>query len=243
MIRRTLLVASWLAAGAALVAALYWLFLNTPESNVLMLSVSALLVLLMIALAATVANVAVLIALGGPLGSSVAVGARRAGWCLVVAVPLAALIWVVLLGDAWVARHAGEISAWFIARSGWADITPLFTAQRYVSVWLRWVLLPVAALAALASFLRRDTDGRRGWLRATWCWRTLLIATLAFVVLVVLPWRAAFWRPEGLPHTWIEPTIAAAKLAVVAALMAIGFAIMVVAAARHAFQSSHHVET
>jgi hypothetical protein len=242
VIYRTLLVGLWLGGGAAVLAALYWAFLITPESNVLMLAVSALLAILLVATAAVVVNVAVLLALGGSLNESVRSGARRIGWFLVAAVPVALLVWAIMLGDAWVARRSGEISAWFIAQLGWADITPLFTAQSYVSIWLRWVLLPVAALAALASFLQRDAAVRRRWLRATWHWRTLLVATLAFVLLVALPWRAAFWQPQGLPPTWIEPTVAGIRLAFVATLTALGFAIIVVTTAMQTVQVSSHVK-
>jgi hypothetical protein len=243
MILRTLLIALWLAAGAAVLAGLYWLFLNTPESNVLMLTASAVLMVLMVLIAALVANVAVLLALGEALRTSIPSGARRIGWFMVAAVPVALLIWAINMGDAWVARRSGEISAWFIAQFGWADISPLFAFERYVSAWLRWVLLPVAALAALASLLRRGTDGpRRRWLAATWHWRTLLIATLAFAILVALPWQAASWQPRGLPPTWIEPTVAALRLAMVAVLIAIGYAVIVMTATRQTVQGSTHVE-
>jgi hypothetical protein len=242
VIRRTLLVASWLGGGAAVLGAIYWAFLNTSESNVLMLVVSAVLAILMVAVAGVVVNVAVLLALGGALPASVKSGARRIGWFVVAAVPVAMLVWAIMLGDAWVTRRSGEISAWFIARFDWDDITPLFTAQRYFSTWLRWVLLPVAALAALTAILQRDAAVAGRWLRATWHWRTLLIATLAFVLLVVLPWRAAFWQPQGLPPTWIEPTVAGIRLVFVATLMALGFAIIVVTTAMQTLQVSSHVK-
>ena len=108
---------------------------------------------------------------------------RHIGWSLLLSVPIAALIVGVLQVDAWVARHSGEISAWFIARFGWADITLLFRAYSYVSAWVRWLLLPVAGIAAMAAVLHQ---GRKGvvtsrWLAAAWHWRTLLVATLAFV--------------------------------------------------------------
>lgn len=242
MITRTALVALWVAMGAVLLAALYWAFLSTPESNVLMLITSALLVVLMIAVAGLVANVAVLLALGGALKTSVTSGARRIAWFVVAAAPVALVIWAITLGDAWVARRSGEISAWFIASFGWADITPLFTAHRYLSAWLRWVVLPVAALAALASLLRTGADDRRPWFRAMWRWRTLLGATLAFVLLIALPWRAASWQPSGLPPTWIEPAVAGIRLVTVAVLAAIGSAIIVMISVRESVKAPIHAE-
>lgn len=242
MIRLTLIVALWLAAGAGLLAALYWLFLNTPESNVLMLIASALLTLLMIAGGAVVAGSAVLLALGGTLTASVAVALRRLWWPVAVAVPAALSLWLVLQVDAWVAQRAGEISAWLIARFGWADTTPLFTAERYVSTWLRWVAIPVAAVAGLAVLLGGTGERARRWIRSAIHWRTLLVATLAFAILVVLPWQAASWRIGSLPPTWVEPVAASVRLALVAALIALGYAVIVVAAARRAAQDTSHVE-
>jgi hypothetical protein len=66
----TLLIAAWLATGAAVVGGLFWAFLNTPESNVFTLVLSAVLALLMIAIAAIVVNVAVLVALDWPFRKS-----------------------------------------------------------------------------------------------------------------------------------------------------------------------------
>jgi hypothetical protein len=230
MIRRGALIALWLLLGAAAIGGLFWAFLNTPESNALMLALSALLLLAMVVECALVVNAAVLLANGDGFAASVAGGARRIHWFLVAAIPAALLIWAVLRGDAWVARHSGEINAWFIARFGWSDVSALFRAQEYLSVWIRWVLLPVTALAALAAMLRAGSAAPRLWLRTAWHWRPLLIATVAFVVLIALPWRAAFWRPQNLPATWVEPAFAGVRLALIAITAAIGASVMLVAA-------------
>jgi hypothetical protein len=243
MIRRTLVIAVWLAVGAALLGGLYWLFLNTPESNALTLTASALLVMLIVATAAIVANVAVLLALGGTVLSSLRPATRYGGWFLAVAFPASAIVWAITLGESWTAQRSGEISAWFIAQVGWSDITPFFTAERYISVWLRWVLVPVASTALLASRLAPADGARRRWLAGIWHWRTLAIATLAFVMLVALPWRAAFWRTAGLPPTWIEPAVAVIRLTIVTMLIAIGFAVMVMASARQITQATNHAES
>jgi hypothetical protein len=240
MIRRTAIVAACLLAGGAVIAGLYWAFLNTPESNVLMLVASAILVLLMAAVSAVVINAAVLVSVGGNLISSLRSGARRIGWALLVAIPVALLVWVILRADSWVIAHAGNINAWFIAKFGWADVTPLFRTEDYLSTWLRWVLLPVTAVAALASVLQRGSLAPRQWLRGAWHWRTLLIATLAYVVLVALPWRAAYWHPQGLPTSWVQPALAGFRLALVAIAMAIGASVMFFAAARRASQDTNH---
>ena len=135
-------------------------------------------------------------------------------------------------GDQWIAQKSGEISAWFIAQFGWSDITPLFRAQSYLSIWLRWVLLPITALTALASLLSGGSLAPRAWLGRAWHWRTLLVATLAFIVLVALPWQAAFWTQEKLPPTWVQPTLAGLRLGAIAISMGLGVAIMVLVATR-----------
>jgi len=242
MIRQTVRLALWLGGGAAVVGGLYWSFLNTPEANLVTLTLSAVLAFLMIAVAAIVINVAVLLALGSPVRSSVVTGARRSVAVVVASLPVLALVWLINRGDAWVASRSGEISAWFIAKVGWADASPLFQTQMYLSVWLRWVLLPVTALAALAVWLKhgRHAIVTPRWVRVAWHWRTLLIATLAFVVLIAYPWRAALWRPQGLPPTWIEPVLAALRLSVVVVSMAMGAAVVILTIARQTERMTSH---
>jgi hypothetical protein len=244
IIVKTLLIALWLAIGAAVLGGLYWGFLNTPESNVFTLVLSALLVLLMIAIAAIVVNVAVLVALESPFRSSLVTGARRIAWFVIALVPVALITWAILRGDGWIAQKSGEISAWFIARFGWADVSALFAAQSYLSIWLRWVLLPVTAIALLAAFLQHGGRGAASsrWIRSAWHWRTLLIATLAFVVLIALPGRAAYWSQENLPPTWVQPTVAALRLSLVGVAFALGAAVMIFATARQSIKATANAE-
>ncbi|HUE89369.1 MAG TPA: hypothetical protein VMO26_25090 [Vicinamibacterales bacterium] len=122
-----------------------------------------------------------------------------------------------------------EINAWVIARFGWADITPLIQAEVWISRWIRWAVLPAATLSLLAALLTRETR-RRDWLRRAWHWRTLLAATLAFVLLFAVPWQLTGWRPQ-VPPTWIEPAVAGLRLGVVFLLGLAGAAVMIIAAA------------
>jgi hypothetical protein len=225
-----------------MIGGLYWGFLNTPEANLAMLTLSALLIILMIVVGAIVVNVAVLLAMGSTVRSSVAAGARHSLAVVVASVAVLALVAVINRGDAWIANHAGEISAWFIARVGWADVSPLFQTQAYLSVWLRWVLLPVTALAALTMWWQHGSRAivTPHWMRAAWHWRTLLIATLAFVVLIAFPWRAAFWRPQGLAATWIEPLVAALRLAAIALSMTVGAAVVIMTVTRQSQRMTSH---
>ena len=227
MIRRTFAVSTVLAAGSVIAAALYWLFLNTPESNVFMLVASLLLVLALVTVAAVTVNAAVLRARGASVRTALAAGSRGTGWFVIVVVPLLCAWWAIGRGDDWITRHQGEINAWFIARFGWADITRLLQTEMWISRWLRWAVLPMIAVSLLAALLTRE--GRHSdWVRRARHWRTLLVATLVFFLLFALPWQLTSWRPE-LPPTWIEPAAAGLRLGVVFLLGLIGAAVMIIA--------------
>jgi hypothetical protein len=228
MIRSILKVSPWLAAGSVLLAGLYWLFLNTPESNQLTLTASAGLVLLMVAVAAIAVNGAVFISQGASLFSAARRGVLGAHWFVIAAIPVV-VVWIVTRrGDAWLTAHSGEISAWFIATLGWADVSPLFRIESWVSRWLRWVVFPLAALSLLSALLNRGVAGvgESGWIRRAWSWRTLLLATATCGMLLALPWQLTAWRP-ALPPTWVEPTAAGIRLGIAGILILIGCALMV----------------
>ncbi len=94
MIRSILKVSPWLAAGSVLLAGLYWLFLNTPESNQLTLTASAGLVLLMVAVAAITRERRSAHQSGGqPRLRRDAAGCRASHWCLLAAIPVV-LVWM-----------------------------------------------------------------------------------------------------------------------------------------------------
>jgi hypothetical protein len=234
MIRRVLRVALLLGAGAGMVGALYWGFLNTPESRVPTLALSAILALLAVLLAAVLVNAAVLLALGHAARGAASIAARRVHWSLAAVAIVALAGWGATRWQRWIADHSGEISAWFISTFDWSDATPLLQAATYLGRWVQWVLVPVAMVAAVACGLQQGARavGSLSWIRAAWHWKPLLIATAAFVVLVALPLRLAFWRPAGLPPNWIEGAVAGLRLSLVAALIAIGAAVMVTIVAR-----------
>ncbi len=235
MMRPVVHVAAWLGGGAAVLAGLYWVFLSTPEDSPAMLAASAALVVVIVVAAGFLINVAVLLSLGEPLRSSLRTGSHRLHWFLLAAVPVVAIGWALGRADDWVARHAGEISAWFIATFDWADITALFTAQRYLSLWLRFVVVPAAAVAALAVLVRGSAV--KPALRATisaWRWRTLLVLTLAFAAVSQIVGRFDYVSSyvRRLPPTWIQPAAATLSLAVAAGVLMVLVSFMVVAAAR-----------
>ena len=167
MIGRLLRTALWLLLGALVVFGLYWLLLNTPESNALALISSAILVVLIIAISALFVNTALGLATGAPLAPSAAAAARGIHWVVLAAVPAVLLWWAIVRADRWVVDHAGEINAWFIARYGWSDISSLFRAEVWVSRWLRWSLIPLIALALAGALLAGGVAGVAGrWRRA-----------------------------------------------------------------------------
>ena len=235
MIRQVARVAAWLGGGAIALAGLYWVFLSTPEDSPVMLAASAVLVALMAVTSGFATNVAVLLSLGEPLRSSLRSGIRLLHWFFFAAVPVVAIGWALGRADDWVAGHAGEISAWFIATFDRADVTALFTAQRYLSLWLRVVVVPAAALAALAALLRSsDIEAALGAGVSAWRWRTLLLLTVAFVVSsqVITNFAYVTGQVRRLPPTWVQPVVAAVSLAMAAGVLIGLAALMIVAAAR-----------
>jgi len=230
MIGRLLRTALWLLLGALVVFGLYWLLLNTPESNALALMSSAILVVLIIASAALFVNTALGLAAGTPLAASVAAAANGVHWVVVAAVPALLLWWAIVRADRWVVDHAGEINAWFIARYGWSDISSLFRAEVWISRWLRWSLIPLIGLALAGALLDGGVAGFAGRWRRALGLRSLAIAVLAFIVLVALPLPLITWRPR-LPPTWLEPAAAAARLGAVAILWIAGATLLVLLAA------------
>lgn len=226
MIRRALSVAAALGVGVLFAAALYWGLLNTPESNAMMLALSALLVLTIVAATAVTVTTAVFAARGTPLRDALAAAPRATGWFAVAFAPLV-LAWIAIWRfDAWMIQHSGELGAWFIAQFGWADISRLFQAELWISRWLRWAALPVACLSLLAALIAPEPATRFAWVRRALHWRTLLFATLVFVLLFALPWQLTAWRPQ-LPATWVQPFVAALRLGVVFVLALAGVAVLV----------------
>ena len=229
MIRRLATVAAILAGSAIVGGALYWALLNTPDSNAIVLAGSALLVVLIIVTAAIGVCAATLSARGASIREAVARAPRAAGWFLIAFSPLL-VAWIALdRVDRWMLEHQGEINAWFIAQFGWADITWLLRAETWASRWLRWAVVPAVCLSLLTTLL--TSEARMTWLRRAFHWRTLLVVTVAFAILMALPWQLTAWRPQ-LPPTWLQPTLAAIRLGTTFVLAITGFALMVVFAAR-----------
>jgi hypothetical protein len=230
MIGRLIRTALWLLVGAAAIFGLYWLLLNTPESNVAALIASGLLGASIVVVAALVVNAALGLAGGARFGVSLRRAVRNLHWVIVAALPAVLLWWAILRADRWVLDHSGEINAWFIARLGWADISWLFRAEVWLSRWLRWSLIPLIALTLAGALIHSGTRGLGGRCRRVLGWRSIAIGALAFGFFVALPLPLIAWRPR-LPPTWLEPAAAAARLGAVGLLWAAGAALLVLLAA------------
>lgn len=246
MMRRLAGVTLTLLVGAAVSGAAYWGFLSTPESTVWMLGLSALLVAGALAAAATSVNAALLlwsadIAQGADASGSA--GARRGAIALArqaargvaaCAPALAVLIavwWLTSAGEAWVAAHSGEISAWFIATAGWADVRWMFTATGWLAAWVRAVGAPLVALTWWNAALGGQWWPARAALRQAVSLKALAVVTIVVGLLVWVPWTYLVpWRPEGLPPGTGEIAFVVAKLGVAAVLMAVGVALVARAA-------------
>lgn len=234
MIRGLVSTVLWLLACAAAGGSLFWALVNTPDSNALMLVVSLLLVIGLVAVGAAAASGAVLLTRNngwwrGLIGGTV----RGLPWFLAALVPVLVLVWLSRAAEAWMTAHSGEISAWFIAQFGWADVSWLFTTVHVLLAWVAWVAAPWLGLTLFSAGVTpaRQTSIAASWIARARRWKSLALATLWFCLLLALPWHLALWRPTGVPPTWIEPSLAALRLGIVLVLMAIGVALIVRAAA------------
>ena len=232
---RLALATIWILVGSALTAGVYWAFLITPESTIWTLMISAVLALVALALVGLTASGAIAMWWHGASAASL----RRAARSVPGVVPAALIVllvwWLANRAETWVAMRSGQISAWFIARFGWDDMSWLFAVIGYAADWLRWVFAALLALSLMAGFV---SIGWRALTQAAWFRRALrpraiAAATLWFGSLIALPWIYLVpWRPAGLPPTSIEFAFIVAKLSIVAILLATGAALMIYEASR-----------
>ena len=241
MTRRFLSTVVWLAAGHALIGLLFWVFLQVPESNVLMLAASLLLVMAMIFVLGCVEAFGVARAQSekGLLEAAGLAGLRAPLVVLPLAV-FAIFFWLTSIAGNWLAGHTGEIDAWIIATTGW-------TRTAWLHATLGWLLafvsfgVGIALVVSLYAALVVDgpqAAGRSAWLRRGFGWRQLVVTALAVLVGIWLPWKAVYWRPTSLPPTWVEPAFAAAKLAVLFLIANVAWTVILWTASRSARSES-----
>ena len=222
-----------LLGGAAATAAIYWAFLNTSDSTIWTLALSAVLLLAASLIGALAIGTVLLAWHSGGVSRPVVVGAIRRLPSFVLPVPFVlGAWWLVLRGDAWVAAHSGEISAWFIGRFGWSDVSWLFRTIEWISQWLRWVVAPFIGLVWWRSIMVRGWKPTGALVRESVHPAGVLAATVTVAVLVWAPWtQLAPGHPRGVTPGTTELVFAGAKLGIVAVLSAVGWSLVARAAA------------
>jgi hypothetical protein len=222
---------AWTLAGAGLGAGLFWGFLNTPESNALMLGLSLLLAL---AIAWAVGTTTVVVLEGWAKGwpsAGLRGSVRGLPGFVAAGLVAAGAWWVVGLGQEWLVARSGEISAWFIATFDWSDVRPLLDGLRLAGDWLRTVAVPFAVLTWLARVIttgwRRSIDG--ALLRhALSPWRLAMVTAVAGLTIWAPLTYGLYWRPlyTTVPPAWVEPTVSLAKFALIAVVAAAGLGVI-----------------
>jgi len=247
MLVTLLAIVAFLAIGHAVIGALFWALLNVPESNVLMVALSAILTGLM------VIGVAWMETLAWLSWTSADRRVERA-WRSVRAVPaflvaltfVAVLYWLTGRASDWLAEHGGEIDAWLILHLRIVKSQAIHTALAWFVWFVRYPLGLSLGLGLLAHLLGLATPPRTGlppvggrsrnrtpllfglwrWLRISLHPVRLALITLWVLVLIWLPWQALYWRPHSLPPTWLEPAFAGAKLLALYLLANLGWGLV-----------------
>lgn len=220
--KRGLFVLAWLTVGHALLGGLYWLLLQIPESNVLMLG-SSLLVVIVGIYGFGLVEATAMRGLGSSDGPAAALsaGLRRAAIAL-APFALFVVIWLAVGAlETTIETRRTEIDAWIIAKTGKTDTASLHT----IMGWVLWVVRYGIGSSLALALLRLCVNGRAAgsswghWLARGLHWSSLVVTTLALLVGIWLPWQAAGWRPASLPVSWLQPTFAALKLGVLFVVM------------------------
>lgn len=231
----------WLLVGHAVAGGVFWGLLQVPESNVWMLSLSALLSALFIVLVGFVETDAMLMWTGRwGIGERAARSVRNIPAAIIALLVFAAFWWFTawMMGRAYTYR--GEIDAALMARFGWTK-----TAWVHSTIaWIVWfVRYPIGVSLALSLTASAAAQGYAAIVRFRWLVRGLAPLRLALVtvwllVLIWLPWQAVYWRPRSLPANWLEPVFVAAKLLVIYLVANVGWSLVLRTVARGAARAA-----
>ncbi len=204
----------WVLVGHGMAAAAWFGLINTPESNILMLAVSASLVV-----------VGALVLLWTSASAARALVVSRPPWrglSVVTAMLPGALLGVLVVGvlcglagwfEGWWTAHAGQVDAAAIAAGDVTDTAWLHEAVRWTVALVQWVLVPTwlaTSLAWAAAYGTRHVASMK-WLLVGLHPRVVVVALVAVVMLVWLPWQGVYWRPASL-RTSLEPAFIVLKL-------------------------------
>ena len=228
MIRRLVLIAVWLLIGHAMWVAIFWGLLQVPESSAWMLVLSGVLVLTLIVLAGALhAGASAAWDLARPAAAALLRGAWSVPAALAAALVFSAIWWLTGAVLHWHTGIAGQIDAWYIARTGRTDSRWIHFTIFWVTMFVRWSIgltLTSSLLASLtAAGVASLKDGT--WLRSALVPARWLAITFWFVLLVAIPWHLVDWRPARL-SLGVEPWFVGAKLSAIAVAMAVGWALV-----------------
>lgn len=236
MIRPGLTATLWLLAGGLVAAGLFWWLLTTSEATVFTLALSALLAVATYTAAAWALTNAVQ-AWHRADGTAIREDVTWWGLWLVLLV-IGHVLWLGMhTGLEWLGDHEGEFSAWAIAQFDLSDITPLHSAVQVVGSWIASVVVAFVMLCVGAAGLvaHRQTGWLTDALRHALHPLRLLVMSAVVIVTVVMPQHYLLYAmPEGLPATWVQPTVASLKLGALVVIAAAGAAaVLRLAVARH----------
>jgi hypothetical protein len=235
-VRRLLAVVCWLFVGHLTLGGLYWLLLNVPESNVLALGTSALL-LLLIVIGLGIVDVTGLVWLHPDRTLRAALGrSLRALPVFLLALALWFVInWIAGAIEIRYEARTGEITAWFIAKFNWTRTNWVHRLIPLLIDGIRYVLgvsLVVSLIAAATM------DGFVAIFRPRWLLRalspgSLVIIAVSITALIWLPWQYVYWRPAAIPANVAEVLFNGIKLGIIGLLAHVGWALVLWAPQRH----------
>jgi hypothetical protein len=205
-----------LAIGYAAAAGLFWTLLNVPESTVLSLLTSLFLLLLIVSLIGLTTAAAVAVAESVPTRTIMGRATAALPAFIIGITIFAALWWLSGVADGMWSRSRGEIDAWLLRYLGVTRSAPLHAAERWTLWLLRWgvgvsVVVALVTVSCVGAIGRLDAV-RRG-LRTAVGLTPLAAVTLAALAASEGLWRAAAWRPQGLPPSSVELLFVVVKLA------------------------------
>lgn len=201
-----------LAAGALLSGGAYWALLNVPESNVLALLLSVVLVVSGATIVACALGVAASVARGSGLSEAIRGAHRSLTGFVAGAVVFAVLWWLTTAVDAQWAIHRGEIDALFLRYLGTANTSWAHTT----SSWLMWLIRWDLGLLAIVGAIAASSSGRgvMQGLGTAFDLLPLLTCTSALIAGYWL-WKVTYWHPAAVGPGTTELIFVGAKLGLI----------------------------
>jgi hypothetical protein len=226
--RRLAIITSWLLAGHAMWLAVFWGLLQVPESSAWMLVLSGVLVLMLIVMAGALhAGASAAWDLTRPVRAALLHGIWYVPAALAAGVLFGAIWWLTGAVLDWHTGIAGQIDAWYIARTGRTDSRWIHFAIFWATMFVRWSVGLTLASSLLGSLTTINAAALKdvAWFRSALAPARWLAITFWFVLLVALPWQVVDWRPARI-SVGAELWFVGAKLAVIAVAMAVGWALV-----------------